>query len=139
MRLALVATVVFAAAGMLAATAAADNNPWHPLATNGPQHVTLHILPDVHGREAVLDPNFAVVPGAVTLTVVNESRQAHSFTIPQLHVNAVVLPGSPAHPQTATIHFNAPSVGTYRWHCDFCPAVHHRGTMHGTLYALVSG
>ena len=126
-------------AAVFAASAAAST-PWDPLRGDAPQAVTIHILPSVHGREAVLDPNVAVIPGIpVVLKVINASREFHSFTIPQLHINAVLRAGSSAHPATTTIRFTAPSVGTYRWHCDFCPAVHHQGAMGGTLYALVSG
>lgn len=135
----LVAAAVAAGSAVLSATAAA-HGPWDPLAGRGPQQVTIHILSSTGAREAVLDPSIAVIPGVpVRLRVVNASREMHSFTIPALHVNALVAAGRPLHPVTTTIRFTVPSVGTYRWHCDFCPAVHHEGAMGGLLYALVTG
>ena len=129
MRALLVVTALAAAAAL--ASPAGARNPWAPLASNGPQHVTIHILPG----DVVHDANIAVVPGVpVELTVINTSRQFHSFTIPKLHLNAVVMPG-----RATTIAFTPHEVGVYRWHCDFCPAVHHTGGMSGTLYALVTG
>lgn len=139
MRMLSAITAAAVATAVLAASAAASG-PWDPLAGHGSQRVTIHILSSTHGHEAVLDPNVAVIPGVpVLLTVINASTELHSFTIPQLHVNALIRAGLPLHPVATTIRFTAPSVGTYRWHCDFCPAVHHEGTMGGTLYALVSG
>ena len=124
--LAVAAVAVAGAAG-----AAGAGNPWLPLAGSGPQNVTIHIQPG----EVVRDPNIAVIPGVpVRLTVINTSREFHSFTIPQLHVNAVVMPH-----RATTITFTPHETGVYRWHCDFCPAVHHSGGMSGTLYALVAG
>ena len=120
-----------AAAALVLAAPAGARSPWAPLTSNGPQRVTIHIQPG----EVVRDPNVAVVPGVpVQLTVTNTSREFHSFTIPQLHVNAVVMPHG-----ATTITFTPREVGAYRWHCDFCPAVHHSGGMGGTLYALVTG
>ena len=139
MRSLAVAAAAAVITAVLAASAAASA-PWDPLAGPGPQHVTIHILPSTHSREAVLDPNIAVIPGVpVVLTVINASREQHSFTIAALHVNALIGAGRAQHPATTTIRFTAPSVGTYRWRCDFCPAVHHEGSMGGTLYALVRG
>jgi heme/copper-type cytochrome/quinol oxidase subunit 2 len=128
---ALLLPVVAAAAAVAFAGSARADNPWLPLAGSGPQHVTIHIQPG----EVVRDPNVAVIPGVpVRLKVINASREVHSFTIPQLHVNAVVMPHS-----ATTITFTPREAGVYRWHCDFCPAVHHSGGMGGTFYALVSG
>ena len=121
---------LLAAAAALASPAGAGN-PWAPLRSTGPQQVTIHVLPG----DVVRDANIAVVPGVpVVLTVINTTRDFHSFTIPKLHVNAVVVPGRPT-----TVTFTPREVGAYRWHCDFCPAVHHSGGMGGTIYALVGG
>jgi hypothetical protein len=135
-------SVAVAAAALTASltASAAASGPWDPLTSHGPQRVTIHILSPTQGREAVLDANIAVVPGVpVVLTVINASRELHSFTIPQLHVNAAIAAGRPLRPVATTIRFTAPSIGTYRWRCDFCPTVHHEGTMGGTVYALVGG
>jgi heme/copper-type cytochrome/quinol oxidase subunit 2 len=135
MRAFVVAAVTVVAAAWLAAPAVA-RSPWDPLAMNGPQRVTIHIT----NGDVVTDGNLAVVPSVpVRLTVINTTRDFHSFTIARLHVNAVVMPGSPSHPRATTITFTPPQVGTYRWHCDFCPAVHHSGPMSGMLYALTTG
>lgn len=140
MRMLFVAAAAVVVAAAVPAPSVAASGPWDPLAGPGLQRVTIHILPTVHGREAVLDPNVAVIPDVlVVLTVINASRQLHSFTIPQLHVNGVIKAGRPLHPVATTIRFSVPSVGTYRWYCDFCPAVHQQGGMGGTLYALVTG
>ena len=136
----LVAGSAAAVVAVFAASASAVG-PWDPLGGGqGPQRMTIHILSTPPGREAVLDPNIAVIPGVpVVLTVINASREPHSFTIPRLHVNALIKPGRPLRAVATTIRFTVPAVGTYRWHCDFCPAVHHEGPMGGTLYALVTG
>jgi heme/copper-type cytochrome/quinol oxidase subunit 2 len=135
MRAVVVAAVTAVAVASVAAPALA-RSPWDPLAMNGSQRVTMHITKG----DVVTDGNIAVVPAVpVRLTVINATRDFHSFTIPQLHVNAVVMPGSPSHPRATTITFTAPQVGAYRWHCDFCPAVHHAGGMSGMLYALTTG
>jgi heme/copper-type cytochrome/quinol oxidase subunit 2 len=137
MRTLSIAVAAAVIAAVVAASAAATG-PWDPLRSDGPQHMTIHILSGTAGHEAVLDPNIAVVPGVpVVLTIINASRELHSFTIPKLHINAVISAGRPLHPVVTTIRFTVPSVGTYRWHCDFCPAVHHEGPMGGMLYALV--
>lgn len=142
MRALAIAMAVAAAAVAAAAFALPGRagGPWDPLARTGPQRVTIHILPSTGGREVVLDPNVAIVPGVpVRLTIINASTEFHSFTIPRLHVNAVVMPGSRLQPRTTAISFTAPGVGDYQWHCDFCPTVHHAGGMGGTIYALVTG
>lgn len=131
MKALLLPILVALAAAVAYAGAAGAANPWQPLAGSGPQRVTIHIQPG----EVVRDPNIAVIPGVpVRLTVINTSREFHSFTIPQLHVNAVVMPH-----RATTITFTPHETGVYRWHCDFCPAVHHSRSMSGTLYALVTG
>ena len=133
MRALAVAAAAVAAAAL--ALPAGARGPWDPLAGTGPQRVTIHILHSTGGREVVLDPNVAIIPGVpVRLTIINSSNEFHSFTIPQLHVNAVVMPA-----RATTISFTAPGVGVYHWRCDFCPTVHHAGSMGGTIYALVTG
>lgn len=134
---------ITASAGLaaLAAASAVAAGPWDPLAPARPQQqqrVTVHILPTVHGQEFVRDPNIAVVPDVpVRLTVVNASRELHTFTIPSLHVNVMVAAGSPGHPSRTVVTLTAPSVGVFTWYCELCPAVHHQGGMRGRVYALV--
>lgn len=129
------------AVALAAASAAAAKSPWDPLASTGaPQAVTIHIGTAVGNREVVRDANIAVIPGEpVSLTIVSTSREFHTFTIPRLHVNVVVAPGSPAHPHATHVSFIARQAGTYGWYCELCPAVHHEGGMGGTVYALVGG
>jgi plastocyanin len=132
--------ITAAIAAAVAATPAVAASPWQPLAPTGPQVVTIHVLPAVHGREVLDATNFAVMPGVpVTLRIVNTSGEFHTLTIPRLHVNAVVRAGTVSHPQTTAVTFNARSAGVYAWYCELCPAVHHRGAMHGLVYALVAG
>jgi plastocyanin len=129
-----------ALAGTATATTAIAKSPWDPLASTGTQAVTIHVGPAVNDREVVRDANIAVIPGEpVALTIVSTSRQFHTFTIPRLHVNVVVAPGSPAHPHATRVSFVARQAGTYNWYCELCPAVHHEGGMGGTVYALVGG
>ena len=129
-----------ALAGVAAAATAAAKSPWDPLATTGTQAVTIHVGAAVNDREVVRDPNIAVIPGErVLLTIVSTSREFHTFTIPRLHVNVVVAPGSPAHPHATHVSFVARQAGTYGWYCELCPAVHHEGGMGGTVYALIGG
>jgi heme/copper-type cytochrome/quinol oxidase subunit 2 len=136
----LICAAALAATAVFAPSALAAGGPWAPLATAGPQRVTLHILPAIDNREVMDDANIAIVPDVpVRLVVVNTSGETHTFTIPQLHVNVAVRAGSPAHPARTVINFTAPSVGTFTWSCELCPAVHHRGGMTGRIYALVAG
>ena len=129
-----------ALAGATAAATAVAKSPWDPLASTGAQTVTIHVGAAVNNREVVHDANIAVIPGEpVRLTIVSTSREFHTFTIPRLHVNVVVAPGSPAHPHATRVSFVARQAGTYRWYCELCPAVHHEGGMGGTVYALVGG
>jgi heme/copper-type cytochrome/quinol oxidase subunit 2 len=134
-------TAAAVALSAVTATSAVAAGPWDPLAPAGPQQqqrVTVHIQPAVHGREVVQDPNVAVVPDVpVRLTIVNTSRELHTFTIPNLHVNVMVAAGSPRHPSRTVVTFTAPSVGVFTWYCELCPAVHHQGGMRGRVYALV--
>lgn len=124
-------------AAVLAAPGAASS-PWDPLTTLAPQQVTIHIDPAVNNREVVPDGNVAVIPGIrVVLTIVSTSREFHTFTIPRLHVNVMVAPGSLSHPHMTRVSFVAHQVGSYAWYCELCPAVHHKGGMGGRVYALV--
>ena len=128
------------AAAAVAATPALAASPWQPLAPKGPQVVTIRVLPAIHGREVLDAVNVAVTPGVpVTLRIVITSGEFHTFTIPRLHVNVLVRAGTAAHPSTTAVAFTARSAGTYAWYCELCPAVHHRGLMHGLVYALVAG
>lgn len=132
--------LVVALAGAAAATSAVANSPWDPLASTGRQVVTIHVGAAVADREVVRDANIAVVPGeSVTLTIMSTSREFHTFTIPRLHVNVVVAPGSPGHPHATHVTFTARQAGMYAWYCELCPAVHHQGGMGGRVYALVGG
>jgi nitrous oxide reductase len=104
------------------------------------QHVTIHLVPSVDGREVVPEPSFAIMPGApVTVTFLNTSREFHTFTVPRLGVNVLIRPGSPGHPRATSVTFTAQSFGVFRWYCEFCPAVHHEGAMTGKVYAIVAG
>lgn len=103
-----------------------------------PQRASIVIRPSAHGREVVLSPNIAIRPGIpVTVAVLNASREAHTFTIPELGVNSIVLPGSPHKPRVAEITFTAHEFGVFKWHCELCPQVHHQGPMSGEVYAII--
>lgn len=77
--------------------------------------------------------DFAVHPRVpVTLTIVNRSGRAHSFDIPQLHINYPIASGTRAHPTTVTLHFTMPRTEAIRWYC-LMPCGHR---MSGMIYAL---
>lgn len=129
--------VAIAAGGALAA-ALQPGPAARATTTPAPQRLTIVIRPAAHGRENVPEPNIAIRPGIpVTLRLVNESREPHTFTMPMLGVNSIVLPGSPQKPRVATITFTAQDFGVFRWHCELCPQAHHKGPMGGKVYAII--
>jgi heme/copper-type cytochrome/quinol oxidase subunit 2 len=86
-----------------------------PVAATSLQHITLRVLNDsdqMTGRELVLQP------GRVVLTIVNYARHAHTFSVPGLGVEHVVVPGSPTHPSRTLVRFEARE-GWFPWFCRF--------------------
>jgi plastocyanin len=128
----LLAFAAIALAGPAVAPAAARAG------STAPQRVTIKLMPTVAGHEVNSGTNFAIEPGIpVTVTFVNTSRQYHTFSVPTLGVNALILPGRPDAPRVTHVTFTANTYGVFRWHCTFCPGVHHQGSMNGKVYAII--
>lgn len=104
-----------------------SNGPAGPSpATAAAQHLTMKVLTD---SDRMVGPNLVARPGQIVLTIVNYARHAHTFSIPRLGVDRVVLPGSPTHPSISVIRFSTP-YGTFHWYCKL-PC---RQAMAGDLY-----
>jgi heme/copper-type cytochrome/quinol oxidase subunit 2 len=53
------------------------------------------------------------VNGGQTVSIVNASDVAHTFTIPQLGINVPIVPSS-----TVTVYFTISQTGTFFWFCE---------------------
>ncbi len=95
----------------------------------------------VQRGERVLDPNIALAPGVpVQVTVTNFTHQFHTFTVPGLHVSALILPASGNTPRTTTVRFTPHALGSFVWSCVICPTNAH-GQPHemgGALYVIIN-
>jgi hypothetical protein len=90
----------------------------------------LDILP-TNSSEHVAMANFAVRPGVpVTLTILNYTREAHTFTAPSLGLDVKIKPGSLATPSVTRFTVVAP-YGVFDWRCTDCPV-----DMQGKIYAI---
>lgn len=87
----------------------------HPVAATPTQHVTLKVLDD---RDRMAGSELLLQPGRVVLTIVNYARHAHTFSVPGLGVEQVVVPGSPTHPTRTVVRFSARH-GWFTWFCRF--------------------
>src|SRR5512133_190407 len=92
------------------------------------QNATLTVLAQ---NDTMRGQYIVLRPGPVVLTIINYARHAHTFTVPALGIEKVVLPGSPATPTTTTVRFTAPA-GVFSWLCRL-PCAH---TMSGDMYVL---
>lgn len=102
--------------------------------TAPPMHVTLVIAPAGHD-ESARPANFAVrAGGSVTLTLRNETRVFHTFTIPGLGISVLLRPL-----HTTSVTFVVP-YGVYRWGCVICAsgAHPHMHQMGGKMYAIIN-
>ncbi len=84
--------------------------------------------------------NLAVAPGVVVqVTVLNYTREFHSFTVPGLDVSRLIFPARSDGPRRTTFTFTANAAGSFSWYCVFCQqGVHgHRHSMGGTVWAIV--
>lgn len=127
--LAMVFVAAASGAGVIAGAVALENghaSTAPSVAT--PQHLTMRVLTD---NDRMLGPNLVVHPGRVVLTIVNSARHAHTFSVPALGVEHVVLPGSPSAPTTTTVTFTVPR-GVFHW---FCQLPCDKG-MSGDIYAV---
>jgi plastocyanin len=108
-------------------------------AAQAAQHVTMEVWPG----DRIVGQNLVVQPGRVVVTIVNYARHAHTFSVPSLGVERVVLPGSPSAPTVATVRFTA-RYGVFGWLCRL-PCNHgmrgniyvvsYRPNLHGVLWA----
>lgn len=84
--------------------------------------------------------NIAVAPGVpVQVTITNYTRESHTFTIPGLNVNRLILPARGDGPRKTTFTFTANTSGSFAWYCVFCThGVHgHRHSMGGTVWVII--
>lgn len=110
------------------------------------QHVSIVVKSDSeHGKkgpdgkwhDAFLPASFTVKAGEeVVVSVKNYDDGAHSFTVPGLKLNELILGGSESKPKVTTFTFTATKAGDYKWHCDTgCDpwAMAHSGFMSGEI------
>lgn len=91
--------------------------------------------------DRVLEGNVALAAGVpVQMTVINYTRQFHTFTVPGLKLSQMILPARGNGPRRTTFTFTPKAWGTFAWHCVICPSGVHgkRHSMDGSLYAIVS-
>jgi heme/copper-type cytochrome/quinol oxidase subunit 2 len=84
--------------------------------------------------------NLAIAPGVpVRLTITNYTREYHTFTIPGLHVSALIFPARGKVARKTTFTFTAHQYGSFAWYCGFCTsgAHGHRHMMGGIVYAII--
>jgi hypothetical protein len=106
------------------------------------QSLTIVIRPTAAAghQEHVSLPTFAIEPGLpVRLTVVNQTRQPHTFTVPGLGVSALIAPAHGTTPTRTVVTFTAHAFGAFDWKCLLCPVGGSAGreVMHGKIYAIV--
>ena len=92
------------------------------------QTATLTVLAQ---NDAMLGQYIVLRPGPVVLTIINYARHAHMFSVPELGIEKVVLPGLPTAPITTRVRFTPPA-GVFGWFCRF-PCAH---AMSGDIYVL---
>lgn len=93
--------------------------------------------PDGKWHDALLPASFKVRAGEqVVVTVYNYDSGPHSFAVPGLHINTILMGGSATAPHKTTFTFTAHKRGVYAWHCDpKCDpwAMKHDGFMRGKI------
>ena len=94
--------------------------------------------PDGQWHDAILGGNITVKAGqSVTVTVANYDDAPHSYTAPDLGLNAKILGASKTGPSVTKFTFKAPAkAGTYQWFCAYpCDpwAMTHDGYMRGHI------
>lgn len=94
----------------------------------------------IQSGDRVLAPNFALAPGVpVRLTVVNFTREFHTFTIAGLKVSALIRPAVGQTSRRTIVAFTPQASGVYTWHCVICPSGAHgrRHAMSGEVYVII--
>jgi hypothetical protein len=132
----LLAITGVAAAASFSAVSAVAAPRTGELGASHPQRVSIVI----QAGDRVLAPNFALAPGVpVRLTVVNFTREFHTFTIAGLKVSALIRPAVGQTPRTTIVAFTPQASGVYTWHCVICPSGAHgrRHAMGGDVYVII--
>lgn len=143
LRVLLFGVVIVAVGGVISASPLAAAPGFASAATAYVQKLTLTIVPGrAPNHQSVLESqgNIAVASGLpVQLTVTNYTSEFHTFTIPALHVSALIYPARGKTARKSTFHFTAWAPGKYRWFCALCRHgdKNHRETMGGTIYAII--
>jgi heme/copper-type cytochrome/quinol oxidase subunit 2 len=99
---------------------------------------TVRIVIQANGVAA--PANIAVAPGVlVRVLITNYSATSHTFTIPGLHVSALVRPGSRNAPVTTVVTFTPHLAGSFAWYCYMCQhGLHgHAHHMGGWIFAVI--
>ena len=105
------------------ASTAAASAPRIPAAVAVKMTIDAPPLGGVKGSNGGVDE--AYVPGALTMTVgttydvtiLNYSKDGHTWTLPDLNVNAVVPVGSISSPSVTHFTVTPKKAGTYQWFC----------------------
>jgi hypothetical protein len=112
--LALPLVVLLAVAATTAALIALDHAARGTAAVvQTPQQVTLKVVSD---DDQLVGTNLVVRPGPVVLVIVNYARHAHTFSVPALGIERLILPGSATAPTRTVVRFRAPR-GVFTWYC----------------------
>jgi heme/copper-type cytochrome/quinol oxidase subunit 2 len=94
----------------------------------------------IRSGDRIVEPNFALAPGVpVQIRVTNFTHEFHTFTIPGLKVNALILPSVGQTPKTTVVAFTPQFAGPFTWRCVICPSGAHgqRHAMDGTVYMIL--
>jgi hypothetical protein len=111
-----------------------------PTATQPASSYVQNLSIVIQSGDRAVAPNFALAPDVpVRLTVVNFTREFHTFTIAGLNVSALIRPAVGRTPRTTIVAFTPRLGGVYRWHCVICPSGGHgrRHAMSGEVYVII--
>lgn len=124
------------AAGIAASAFAVESFGASRPALTAVQNISLTI----RAGDRMVEPNIALAPGVpVRLSVRNFTHEFHTFTIPGLHVSALILPSHGHSPRTTIVAFTPHDAGVFAWHCTICPSgMHGHGhAMGGAVYVII--
>lgn len=144
-RMLLTGAALAALAAWLTASALATSGPAAAVAASPAAHVQ-QLQMTIVGTASVermfpSQGNIAIAAGVpVRITVTNYTRESHTFTVPGLHVSALIRSAHGNTPTKTTFTFTASRQGVFKWYCAFCITGMH-GTPHtmgGTVYAIIN-
>ncbi len=142
-RLLLPTVGAIALAAAFAPNAAAQNvAPGLRASVMPPQSVAITIRPanGMNHDEHVTPMHLAVEPGLpVHITFTNYTGKFHTFTAPELGVNALIRPAHGNTPTRTTVTFTPHGYGAFSWTCVLCPGQDDQNgaAMRGKIYAIV--